>query len=204
MKRSPSSPQPKSGLKKRALRAAIAIHLTVAAQLVPAAATWWPVLMPPPRLTVSDWADQNRVLSPGGSAEPGRWNTARAEYQRGIMDAGADPLVDEVIVKKSAQVGWTEIVNNLVGYYVDQDPSPILVLQPTLEMAEAWSKDRLAPMVRDTPCLTAKIADAKARDSGNTVLHKTFAGGRLTVAGANSPASLASRPMRRTARARPR
>jgi phage terminase large subunit GpA-like protein len=112
------------------------------------------------------------------------------------MDAGADPLVEEVIVMKSAQVGWTEIVNNLVGYYVDQDPSPILVLQPTLEMAEAWSKDRLAPMVRDTPCLQEKIADAKSRDSGNTVLHKKFAGGQLTVAGANSPASLASRPIR--------
>jgi phage terminase large subunit GpA-like protein len=111
------------------------------------------------------------------------------------MDAGADPLIDEVIVMKSAQVGWTEIVNNLVGYYIDQDPSPILVLQPTLEMAEAWSKDRFAPMVRDTPCLAAKF-DAKSRDSGNTVLHKTFAGGRLTIAGANSAASLASRPIR--------
>lgn len=112
------------------------------------------------------------------------------------MDAGADPLVDEVIVIKSAQIGWTEIVNNLVGYYIDQDPSPILVLQPTLEMAEAWSKDRFAPMVRDSPCLAARIASAKARDSGNTVLHKSFAGGRLTIAGANSPSSLASRPIR--------
>lgn len=112
------------------------------------------------------------------------------------MDAGADPLVDEVIVMKSAQVGWTEIVNNLVGYYIDQDPSPILVLQPTLEMAEAWSKDRFAPMVRDSPRLAARFGDAKSRDSGNTVLHKQFAGGRLTIAGANSPSSLASRPIR--------
>ncbi|MET0375188.1 MAG: terminase gpA endonuclease subunit, partial [Rhizorhabdus sp.] len=85
---------------------------------------------------------------------------------------------------------------NIVGYFVDQDPASILVVQPTLDMAEAWSKDRLAPMVRDTKCLTAKIADAKARDSGNTVLHKKFAGGQLTIAGANSPASLASRPIR--------
>ena len=112
------------------------------------------------------------------------------------MDAVSDPLIDEVVVMKSAQVGWTEILNNIVGYFIDQDPSPILVLQPTLDMAEAWSQDRLAPMVRDTPCLTAKIADARARDSGNTVLKKKFAGGQLTVAGANSPASLASRPIR--------
>ncbi len=112
------------------------------------------------------------------------------------MDAVADPLNEEVVVMKSAQVGWTEIIGNIVGYFVDQDPASILVVQPTLDMAEAWSKDRLAPMVRDTPCLTSKIADAKARDSGNTVLHKKFAGGQLTIAGANSPASLASRPIR--------
>ena len=97
---------------------------------------------------------------------------------------------------KSAQVGWTEILNNVIGFHVDQDPSPILLVQPTLDLAEAWSKDRLAPMIRDTACLTAKIADPKARDSGNTLLHKKFTGGHLTIAGANAPAGLASRPIR--------
>lgn len=112
------------------------------------------------------------------------------------MDAACDPRVREIVVMKSAQVGWTEIVNNTIGYHIDQDPAPVLLLQPTLEMAEAWSKDRLAPMIRDTPCLTRRIADPKARDSGNTLLHKRFAGGHLTVVGANSPAGLASRPIR--------
>lgn len=97
---------------------------------------------------------------------------------------------------KSAQVGWTEILNNVIGFHVDQDPSPVLLMQPTLEMAEAWSKDRLAPMIRDTPCLRDRIADPKARDSGNTLLHKRFTGGHLTIVGANSPAGLASRPIR--------
>lgn len=112
------------------------------------------------------------------------------------MDAISDPLIEAVVVKSSAQVGKTEIVNNAIGYYVDQDPAPILLLQPTLEMAEAYSKDRLAPMLRDTPCLRGKVKDARARDSGNTLLHKTFPGGHITMAGANSPASLASRPIR--------
>lgn len=112
------------------------------------------------------------------------------------MDAVADSLIREIWVMKSAQVGWTEILNNVIGFYVDQDPAPILLVQPTLEMAEAWSKDRLAPMIRDSPCLHLKIADAKARDSGNTLLHKRFTGGHLTIAGANSPSGLASRPIR--------
>lgn len=112
------------------------------------------------------------------------------------MDAVSDPTIREIWVQKSAQVGWTEVLGNVVGFHVHQDPAPILLVQPTLEMAEAWSKDRLAPMIRDTPALRDKFADAKARDSGNTLLHKRFAGGHLTMAGANSPAGLASRPIR--------
>lgn len=112
------------------------------------------------------------------------------------MDAFTDPLVEEVVVMSSAQVGKTEILNNVVAFFIDQDPSPMLIVQPTLEMGEAWSKDRLAPMIRDTPCLRGQIQNPRARDSGNTLLHKTFPGGHLTIAGSNSPASLASRPIR--------
>jgi phage terminase large subunit GpA-like protein len=151
---------------------------------------------PPPKLTVSQWADRYRRLSSEASAEPGIWRTDRAPYQRGVMDAVADDTVREIWVMKSAQVGWTEILNNVIGYHVAQDQAPMLLVQPTLEMAEAWSKDRLAPMVRDTPALSELIADPRSRDSGNTLLHKKFPGGHLTVAGANSPAGLASRPIR--------
>lgn len=196
MKRLPSSPPRRLGLKKRALKAAIALHLVATIEMAAAATDWWPVLAPPPRRTPSQWADQERKLSPEASAEPGQWDTRRAEFQRGIMDAIADPAIEEVAVMKSAQVGWTEIINNTAGYYIDQDPCPIMVLQPTLEMAEAWSTDRLAPMIRDTPCLKARIPDAKSRDSGNKLLQKRFPGGQLVMVGANSPSSLASRPIR--------
>ena len=97
---------------------------------------------------------------------------------------------------KSAQVGATEILNNLAGYFMNHQPAPMLVLQPTLEMGKAWSKDRLAPMLRDTPCLQGMVGEKRSKDSDNTILHKTFPGGHLTVAGANSSASLASRPIR--------
>ena len=96
----------------------------------------------------------------------------------------------------SSQCGKTEICNNLVGYHIAQDPSPILVVQPTLDMAQTWSKDRLAPMLRDSPSLSSLVKDPRARDSGNTTLHKIFPGGHITACGANSPSSLASRPIR--------
>lgn len=154
------------------------------------------VVKPPKKLTVSQWADEYRQLSSEASAESGKWRTSRAEYQRGIMDAFSDPNIHTVVWMSSAQVGKTEILLNIIGYFVDQDPSPILMLQPTLEMAQSFSKDRLAPMIRDTKVLTPKVKDSKAKDSGNTILHKVFPGGHITMAGANSPASLASRPVR--------
>lgn len=112
------------------------------------------------------------------------------------MDCLNDPGIETIVIMSSAQVGKTEFLLNIIGYYVDQDPAPILALQPTLQMAETFSKDRLAPMVRDTPALQGKIKDARSRDSGNTLLKKNFHGGHITLAGANSPASLASRPIR--------
>lgn len=153
-------------------------------------------IKPPPKLTVSEWADKYRRLSPEASAEPGQWKTARAEYQRGIMDAVSDPDVESVVVMSCAQVGKTEIINNMVGYHISQDPAPLLVVQPSLEMAQTWSKDRLSTMIRDTPALSKLIKDPRSRDSGNTTLHKLFPGGHVTCVGANSPAGLASRPCR--------
>jgi len=148
----------------------------------------------PPKQTISEWADANRKLSSESSAEPGDWNTSRAEYQRGIMDAISDINCSEVTIVASSQVGKTEMINNAVGYYIDKDPCPILLLQPNIDVAKSWSTDRLAPMLRDTPCLQGKVSESK--DSGNTVLHKSFPGGHITMAGANSAASLASRPIR--------
>jgi len=147
-------------------------------------------------LRVSQWADKHRRLSQESSAEPGRWETGRAPYQRAIMDAFNDDNIHTIVVMCSAQIGKTEILNNIIGYLITQEPSPILVLQPTLEMAEVWSKDRLAPMLRDTPVLRDKVRDPRSRDSGNTLLHKQFSGGHVSIVGANSPAGLASRPIR--------
>lgn len=154
------------------------------------------VLRPPPRLTVSQWADQFRQLSREASSEPGQWHTARAEYQRAILDSISDPLTHTVVVMSCAQVGKTELLLNAIGYHVAQDPAPMLFLQPTVEMAETVAKDRIAPLIRDTPCLTTLVAEPLSRSGGNTILHKQFPGGHLTLAGANSPASLASRPVR--------
>ena len=114
------------------------------------------------------------------------------------MDASSDPNVTEIVVMAGAQLGKTEVILNIIGYHIAHDPAPILCVQPTGHkgMAETFSKDRLAPMLRDTPCLKGKVKDPRSRDSGNTTLQKNFPGGRISMIGANSPAQLASRPIR--------
>ncbi len=136
------------------------------------------------------------MLPKESAAEPGPWRTARAPYQRGMMDAILDPGVEEVVFYTASQIGKTEILNNIVGYFIDQDPSPILVVMPTVELAEAWSKDRLSPTIHDTPVLRAKVREPRSRDSGNTITHKRFPGGHISIVGANAPAALSSRPIR--------
>ena len=153
------------------------------------------LLKPPPRLTLSQWADMYRMLSPENSAEPGRWHTEKAPYQREIMDAIGDQHTRKVVIKSAAQIGKTAMLMNMLGYYMHYYPSPVLVMQPTLDMAQTFSKDFLAPMLRDTPVL-ANLVDSKSRYSGNTILKKNFPGGHVTIVGANSPASLASRPIK--------
>ena len=154
------------------------------------------LIRPPPSLTISQWADKFRILSTESSSEAGKFETSRAIFQKEIMDSINEPAINEVVVLSCSQVGKTEMLLNAIGYYIAYAPAPILVVQPTLEMARAWSQDRLAPMIRDSDILKLKVAEVKSKDSANTVLHKIFDGGHITACGANSPASLASRPIK--------
>ena len=154
------------------------------------------VLKPPPALTLSEWADRYRVLSAESSAEPGRWHTDKAPYQREIMDAIGDPHIRKVVIMSAAQIGKTDaFILNPLGYYMDYAPAPIMCMQPTLDMGQTLSKDRISPMLRDTPRLKG-LVDVKSRFAGNTVMKKNFIGGHITIVGANSPSSLASRPIK--------
>lgn len=162
-------------------------------------------LKPQPKTSTSVWADSYRMLSAGISAEPGRWKTSRAPYQQEIMDAFTQPGVNKVVVMSSSQIGKSDIMNNVIGRFAHLDPCPIMMIQPTIEMAEDFSKSRIAPMIRDTKVLNGLFYDikskngkgeAKTRDGNNTILSKIFPGGRLIMCGANSPAGLASRPVR--------
>jgi phage terminase large subunit GpA-like protein len=158
------------------------------------------ILKPSSKLSLVEWADTYRFLSPEASSTPGKWRTSLVEPARGPMLAVTEPKVKKISIMACTQLMKTELLNNIVGYFVHQDPSPIIVMQPTGSLAETWSKDRLDPMIRDTPALSDLIKTKKSRDSGNTIGHKQFVGGHITIIGSNSPSELASRPVRITLR----
>jgi len=149
---------------------------------------------PPADLKLTEWANEFRILSEGNS-DAGRWRTDKAPYQRAIMNAISDPRIRRVVVMSGAQLGKTEaFILNALGYFMHQDPGRIMVMLPTIELAEGFSKERFTPAVRDTPVLSKLISNSKS--SGNTIRLKQFPGGFVMFIGANSPSSLSSWPVR--------
>ncbi len=153
-------------------------------------------MAPPPNLKVSEWADRERIL-PDTSAEPGRWRTSRTPYLKEPLDSISSDDVDEIIMMFSTQVGKTEVLLNAIGYHIALDPCPMLLVEPDLNVSKTMSKTRIRSMLEDAPSLRGKVKDPRTRDSDNTILEKLFPGGYLVMAGANSPASLSNRPIRK-------
>ena len=149
---------------------------------------------PPPDILVSEWARRNRTLAKGTSARPGPFRPEK--FQIEMMDVVADPNVHRIVVMKSTQLGYSDaVLNNVIGFYVDLDPKPIMMVQPTIDNAKDYGKKRITPMIESTPALFAKIRTATSRRSGNTLALKEFPGGFLKLAGANSGAGLRSDPV---------
>ena len=158
---------------------------------------WREGLTPDPLLSVSEWSDRHRMLSSKASAEPGRWRTSRTPYLKDIMDClSPTSAVERVVFMKAAQVGATECGSCWIGYVIHHAPGPMMAVWPTVDMAKRNSKQRIDPLIEESEALSALIAPARSRDSGNTILAKEFRGGVLVMTGANSAVGLRSMPVR--------
>jgi phage terminase large subunit GpA-like protein len=152
---------------------------------------------PRPVQTVSEWSEKYRILTTKSASEPGRWRTDRTPYLREILDTLSETSpVQRIVLRFGSQLGKTEVGLNWIGYVMHHAPGPMLVVLPTLEVRKVWVRQRLDPLLTATPALAA-IFDARSkRDAGNAEDLKDFPGGMLRIGGANSPASLASMPIR--------
>lgn len=172
----------------------LATHESAAANFRAAIARVWKHYDPPPDLSVSEWAIRNRVMPKGTTPRPGPFRPEK--FQVEMMDAVLDPHVHEIVVMKPTQVGYSDaVLNNICGYYVDCDPKPIMMVQPTIDNAKDYGKKRITPMIQACPALRARIKDATSRRAGNTLSLKEFPGGFLKLTGANSGAGLRSDPV---------
>lgn len=148
-------------------------------------------------MTVSTWADKYRMLSSKASSEEGQWRTARTPYLREVMDClSVTSPVQRIVLQFSAQIGKSEAGLNWIGYVMHHAPAPMLVVLPTLEVRKRWVKQRLDPLLNETPVIRGLLDGRKSRDAANSEDMKDFPGGMIVVGGANSPASLASMPIR--------
>ncbi len=146
---------------------------------------------------LDDWSDKNIFLSSKSAAEPGRYRTQRTEYLREIMqNLSIKSIYQRLSVMKGVQLGFTNCACNLIGYIIHRCPSSTMYVQPTIEMAERFSKTRIKPLIELSPVLKERIKDPREKDSGNTLLSKEFEGGILILSGANSSASLCSTPVK--------
>lgn len=150
---------------------------------------------PPPCMAADEWADKYRELSRAASAKGGKWRSRC--YQREIMRECTNPEVRSVVFVAAAQTGGkSEIIINFIGRQIHLNPGPMMLVQPTNELAERFSKKRISPAIRETRVLRDLVGDQKSRATGNTIKQKEFPGGTLNIAGANTPNELCSDPIR--------
>lgn len=160
-------------------------------------AAWASGIRPEPDILVSEWADKHRMLPQKSSAEPGPWRTERTPYLREIMDGmSATSDVEEIVLMKGAQLGGSEVLLNALGYIIDHAPGPTMIVQPTVDLAKRFSRQRIEPLVVDTPRLAGKVAEGRSRSARGSMLSKEFMGGILIITGANSAVGLRSMPAR--------
>jgi len=154
----------------------------------------------PERLWVSDWADKYRHVPAKSSPEKGQWRTSRTPYAREPMnELSSMSRTQDVIIMAASQVLKTEVLLNWVFESIDQDPAPMLVVQPTEKAVKDFVSQRLDPAIEIMPRIRDKIPPARKRDSGNKTTEKNFPGGVLYLGWSNSPSELASKPIKKLA-----
>lgn len=152
----------------------------------------WAELAPPPHLSIIDWAEQRRILSPEETSMPGEFSFEATPALRGILAAADDPLVRKIVAQKSAQLGYTAgIVCNVIGYHIDHKPSVQIAVFPREKSAKDFAVEKLDPMIKATPSLRKRVS-LKSRAGGSSTTRKSYPGGLAKLVGSNSPGDVKS------------
>jgi len=143
------------------------------------------------KIPVSEWAERHRVVTQ--SSMPGAWKNRTTPYLAGIMDAALFPSVQEIGLCKAPQVGGTEAAHNFVGYAVDRDPGPVLYVYPDEITAKENNRDRVLPMITNSPRLRGYMT--RAVDDASS-LRINLQHMQIYMAWARSASRLGNKPIR--------
>jgi phage terminase large subunit GpA-like protein len=141
-------------------------------------------MKPPEEMTVSEWADRYGVVVTG-TGRTQKWKTR--EPQRAILDAFDNDQIHEISCYKSSRFGWTSILSMAMGYFIHQDPSPIVIVQPRDKDVQEWSKETVQPVIDQIPELSNLVVKRKPGVAGNSNDYKEYPGGPLRLRASNSP-----------------
>jgi phage terminase large subunit GpA-like protein len=148
----------------------------------------WPATLKP-----SEWAQQNRILPGHVTVEPGPWRNERTPYLVGIMDAISEKGIEGVVVLKAAQVGFSEALRNLLGFWIDHEPGPALVVMPDNKSGGELIEERIKPLLEFTPAVARHVTSRMWDVTKSAVKLDTMS---IYIGSAYSSQSLKSRPIR--------
>ena len=152
-------------------------------------------LAPPPRIDTAEWAASYRHIAKG--PERGQWRNERTPYLVEPMQAAsAHSPYERVVLWFATQLGKSEVLYNSVMQRIHTDPQDMMMVQPTLQDAQDHSAQRFLPTILQTPVMAGKVAVRKSRDESTSWRSRSIQGGfTMFFGGANSAASLASKPL---------
>jgi len=148
-----------------------------------------------PPHSVSQWIEGRRVL-PAGTPFPGVWRNDRTPYSVEIQD-NFSPFspVRRTIIMKGAQIGMTAVAENVIAFWMFANPTEVLYVSATQDLLEKWGTKRLEPLIDSLKMRDRMVAPTEAtgsRRTGDKTFSKSFVGGALDMASAQSAPSLRS------------
>jgi|WetSurMetagenome_2_1015567.scaffolds.fasta_scaffold15333_4 terminase, large subunit len=149
------------------------------------------ILKPPERIPPAEWTQSNRVLVQPSEIK-GPLMLKMTPYNVPILNCVQDSQVETIVICKSAQLGLTEALISMVGYYCDQEPCPVMFCMADEDTATYMSRERIQRMFRASPKLAGLIIEPLFNQHEMSLANGAY----IALAWASSVARLASRPIK--------
>jgi phage terminase large subunit GpA-like protein len=142
----------------------------------------------PEPISCADWSDKYFRLAAESSYSEGSWKTQ--PFQVAILNAMANDDIREVNLKKSARVGYSQMLKAAIAYFIEHKRRNCILWQPTNDKASEFTKEHIDTMIRDVSPLKKIFPWLDKKHKFNTLDYKLFTNSRqIHIKGGNSAAN---------------